>query len=88
MSVADEKRHSRRRVLPTGSPQMPQNGIITAAHGPRSLAEAPDRPSRRRPGPRDRHLTHENVPLADVLAGYPAISHRDAAPPPPRTAAR
>ena len=27
-----------------------------------------------RPGPRDRHSTREHVPLADVLAGYPAIS--------------
>ena len=32
------------------------------------------RPTRRRPDPRDRHLTLENVPLADVLEGYPAIS--------------
>ena len=24
--------------------------------------------------PRARHLTHEHVPLADVLAGYPTIS--------------
>ena len=36
----------------------------------------------RGPGGRaDRHLTHENVPLADVLAGYPAISRT--APPIP-----
>ena len=35
---------------------------------------APLRAPRRRPNPRDRHLTHENVPLADDLAGYPAIS--------------
>ena len=32
------------------------------------------RPAGRPPGPRARHLTRENVPLADVLAGYPAIS--------------
>ena len=37
-------------------------------------ARAPPRGWRRRPDPRDRHLTHENVPLADVLEGYPAIS--------------
>ena len=37
-------------------------------------ARAPPRAPRRRPNPRDRHLTHENVPLADDLAGYPAIS--------------
>ena len=37
-------------------------------------ARAPPRTPRRRPNPRDRHLTHENVPLADDLAGYPAIS--------------
>ena len=65
-------------------------------------ARAPPRTPRRRPDPRDRHLTHENVPLADDLAGYPAISavkwrsrglpgdlaDRHAAPPPPRTTAR
>ena len=39
-SVVDGKRRSRRRVLPTGSPQMPQNGV-TAARGPRSLAGVP-----------------------------------------------
>ena len=44
MSVVDGKRRSRRRVFLTGSPQMPQNGITAAAHGPRSLAEAPARP--------------------------------------------
>ena len=43
-------------------------------------ARAPPGP-RRRPNPRDRHLTHENVPLADDLAGYPAIS-RTATPAP------
>ena len=37
-------------------------------------ARAPPRAPRRRPNPRDRHLTHENVPLADDLAGYPTIS--------------
>ena len=37
-------------------------------------ARATPRTPHRRPDPRDRHLTHENVPLADVLAGYPAIS--------------
>ena len=41
MSVVDGKRRSRRRVLPTGSPQMLQNGVTAAARGPRSLAEAP-----------------------------------------------
>ena len=43
-------------------------------------ARAPPGP-RRRPNPRDHHLTHENVPLADDLAGYPAIS-RTATPAP------
>ena len=37
-------------------------------------ARAPPRAPRRRPNPRDRHLTHENVPLTDDLAGYPTIS--------------
>ena len=41
---------------------------------PRRPRPSAARPARRRPGPRDRHLTHENVPLADDLAGYPAIS--------------
>ena len=27
-----------------------------------------------RPGPRDRRVTREHVPLADVLEGYPTIS--------------
>ena len=49
----EKKRRSRRRILPTRSPQMPQNGI-TAAHGPHSLAEAPapaaDRPTDAFPG--------------------------------------
>ena len=63
---------------------------------------APPRTPHRRPNPRDRHLTHENVPLADDLAGYPAISaikwrsrglpddlaNRAATPPPPHTTAR
>ena len=31
-------------------------------------------PVPRGPRPRARHLTREHVPLADVLAGYPAIS--------------
>ena len=37
--------------------------------------------------PRARHLTREHIPLADVLAGYPAIS-RTAAPARPARAAR
>ena len=41
---------------------------------PRRPRPSATRPARRRPDPRDRHLTHENVPLADDLAGYPAIS--------------
>ena len=41
---------------------------------PRRPRPSAARPARRRPGPRDRHLTHENVPLADDLAGYPTIS--------------
>ena len=46
-----------------------------------SPTRAPPRTPRRRPNPRDRHLTHENVPLADDLEGYPTIS-RTATPPP------
>ena len=42
--------------------------------GPARAPPEPRPAPRRRPNPRDRHLTHENVPLADVLAGYPAIS--------------
>ena len=34
------------------------------------VARSPGMP----PDSRDRHLTRENVPLADVLAGYPTIS--------------
>ena len=41
---------------------------------PRRPHPSTTRPARRRPDPRDRHLTHENVPLADDLAGYPTIS--------------
>ena len=48
------KERSRRRALPTGSPQMLQNGVTAAARGPRSLAEAPapaaDRPTDALPG--------------------------------------
>ena len=35
---------------------------------------APPGPRAGTPDPRDRHSTHENVPLADVLTGYPTIS--------------
>ena len=35
---------------------------------------APPGPRAGTPDPRDRHLTYKNVPLADVLTGYPAIS--------------
>ena len=37
-------------------------------------------PAPRGPRPRARHLTREHVPLADVLAGYPAISRARGSP--------
>ena len=45
--------------------------------GCRARHRGPDpdpRPGSSRPGPRDRHLTREHVPLADVLAGQVTIS--------------
>ena len=60
----------------TGADTRAEGGRGPGGHPVRPRRPRPSaaRPARRRPGPRDRHLTHENVPLADVLAGYPAIS--------------
>ena len=52
--------------------ELSSHGASRTQHTP-----APDRPGRstRTPGnPRERRVTHENVPLADDLDGYPAIS--------------
>ena len=50
------------RVTP-GAPQVP---CAPSGRAPRSASTSLN--------PRDRRVTRENVPLADVLAGYPAIS--------------
>ena len=73
-----------RAVARLGEVHDPNTGADTRAEDGRRPDERPVRPrrprpsvtqpARRRPNPRDRHLTHENVPLADDLAGYPAIS--------------
>ena len=41
---------------------------------PRPIPSRSGRPASTSPNPRARHLTREHVLLADVLAGYPAIS--------------
>ena len=71
---------SARSMTPTPARAPARRAVADRAGAPfdrAGPARAPPEPRpapRRRPNPRDRHLTHENVPLADVLAGYPAIS--------------
>ena len=56
------------RTPPRPSPTPPRQG----RRG--SSPAAPPEPARSSGKRRDRRVTRENVPLADVLAGYPAIS--------------
>ena len=65
-------------MTPTPARTPARRAVADRASAP--FDRAPPGP-RRRPNPRDHHLTHENVPLADDLAGYPAIS-RTATPAP------
>ena len=68
---------SARSMMSTPARAPARRAVVDRAGAPfdrAGPARAPPRAPRRRPDPRDRHLTHENVPLADDLAGYPAIS--------------
>ena len=68
---------SARSMTPTPARTPARRAVADRASAPfdrAGPARAPPRTPHRRPNPRDRHLTHENVPLADDLAGYPAIS--------------
>ena len=62
------------RPFPSAAPLHPSLYEESERSGGRRGAAEGKRRSRRRPAPRDRRVTRENVPLADVLAGYPAIS--------------
>ena len=65
--------HYASRARPAPAPAAP--GLVREPARGRRGPDPDPRPIPSRPGrPRARHLTRENVPLADVLAGYPTIS--------------
>ena len=65
--------HYASRTRPAPAPAAP--GLVREPARGRRGPDPDPRPIPSRPGrPRARHLTRENVPLADVLAGYPTIS--------------
>ena len=81
-------RRLRRPRTATPTPRAPRAGRMTERAVVRICCKGPDSTPRIPPAPyaphrdlgtgrhdpRERHPTRENVPLADVLAGYPAIS--------------